>query len=130
MASLMSVTKTTSKIIPASKGILQNVVTGVGADLTMRTVDNLFGSPVQRIASFNVPVIGNVGAIDVINYVGHAGGFKFSRKGLIAVISAKMVTGTLTSLGPIRLPGSGIVSTGPATASSGPTASAPGGASF
>lgn len=126
----MSITKQTSKIIPASKGILQNVVTGVGADLTMRTVDNIFGSPVQRIASFPIPFIGTVGPIDVINYIGHAGGFKLSRKGLIAVLSAKMVTGGLTSLGPIRLPGNSISASGPVTANSGPTASAPGGASF
>ena len=130
MAALASLQRTTSKIIPSSKGIIQNAVTGVGADLTMRTVDNVFGSPVQRIASVNIPFIGPVGAIDFINYVGHAGGFKLSKKGLIAVISAKMVTGTLTALGPIKLPGSGIVSTGPVTAGSGPTASAPGGASF
>lgn len=128
MASLQSITKQTSKIIPASKGLLQNAVTGIGADKVMTTLDNLVGSPVQRIASISLPFIGSVGPIDFINYVGHAGGFRFSKKGLIAVISAKIANNTLTSLGPIRLPGSGQspVSAGGST----PTASAPGGASF
>jgi len=130
MAALASLQRTTAKIIPSSKGIIQNVVTGVGSDLTMRTLDNIVGSPVQKIASFNLPFIGNVGPIDFLNYIGHAGGFKMSKKGLIAVIAAKMVTGTLTALGPIKLPGAGVVSAGPVTATAAPTSSAPGGASF
>ena len=69
MASLQSVTKFTNKIVPTSKGIIQNVVTGIGADQTMRLVDNVFGSPVQKIFSFNLPIIGNVGTIDLLNYI-------------------------------------------------------------
>lgn len=128
MAALASITKTTSKIIPTSKGILQNIVTGIGANSLMTTIDNMVGSPVQRIASINLPFIGAVGPIDFINYVGHAGGFKFSKKGLIAVISAKVANNTLTALGPIRLPGAG--ATSPSAGGTAPTASAPGGASF
>ena len=104
MAALQSVTKFTGKIVPTSKGIIQNVVTGIGADQTMRLVDNVFGSPVQKIFSFNLPVIGNVGPIDLLNYVAHAGGFKISKRGFVAVGAAKLVAGTLTNLGPIRLP--------------------------
>lgn len=126
MAALASITKQTSKIIPASKGILQNAVTGIGADRLMTILDNLVGSPVQRIASIPLPFVGTVGPIDFINYVGHAGGFKFSKKGLIAVISAKVANNTLTALGPIRLPGSAS-NPSPQVA---PTAQAPGGASF
>ncbi len=118
MASLQSITKQTSKIIPASKGLLQNAVTGIGADKVMTTLDNLVGSPVQRIASISLPFIGSVGPIDFINYVGHAGGFRFS------CVFLEVSEG----MGPIRLPGSGISpqSAGGST----PTSSAPGGASF
>ena len=123
----MSITKQTSKIIPASKGVLQNAVTGIGADRLMTILDNMVGSPVQRIASINLPLLGTVGPIDVINYIGHAGGFKLSKKGFIAVISAKVANNALTALGPIRLPGGG---GGASSATSAPTAAAPGGASF
>lgn len=104
MSSLASVTKFTGKIVPASKGVIQNFVTGVGADQTMRLIDNVFGSPVQKIFSVNLPLIGNVGPIDFLNYVAHAGGFKVSKKGLIAVGAAKVSAGVLPSIGPIRLP--------------------------
>ena len=104
MASLQSVTKFTGKIVPTSKGIIQNVVTGIGADQTMRLIDNVVGSPVQKIFSFNLPIIGNVGPIDFLNYVAHAGGFKISKKGFIAIAASKLVAGTLSNIGPIRLP--------------------------
>src|SRR3990167_8621214 len=104
MSSLQSVTKFTGKIVPTSKGIIQNFVTGVGADQTMRLLDNIVGSPVQKIFSVNLPIIGNVGPIDLLNYIAHAGGFKISKKGLISVGAAKMASGVLTNLGPIRLP--------------------------
>ena len=104
MSSLASVTKFTGKIVPTSKGIIQNVVTAIGADQTMRLIDNVVGSPVQKIFSFNLPIIGNVGPIDFLNYVAHAGGFKISKKGFIAVGASKLVAGTLSNIGPIRLP--------------------------
>jgi hypothetical protein len=104
MAALASVTKFTGKIVPTSKGVIQNFVTGVGADSTMRIIDNVFGAPVQRIFSFNIPLLGNIGPIDFLNYVAHAGGFKISKKGFIAVGAAKFANGALTQLGPIRLP--------------------------
>ena len=104
MAALQSVTKFTGKIVPTSKGIIQNFVTGVGADQTMRIVDNVFGSPVQRIFSVNLPILGSIGPIDFLNYIAHAGGFKVSKKGFIAVGAAKVAGGVLQSIGPIRLP--------------------------
>ena len=104
MASLQSVTKFTSKIVPTSKGILQNATTGIGADSLMRLLDNVVGSPVQKIFSINLPLIGNVGPIDFLNYVAHAGGFKISKKGLIAIGAAKIAGGVLPNIGPIRLP--------------------------
>lgn len=104
MASLQSVTKFTSKIVPTSKGILQLATTGIGADSLMRILDNIVGGPIQKIFSVNLPLIGNVGPIDALNYVAHAGGFKISKKGLIAVAAAKMASGVLTNIGPLRLP--------------------------
>ncbi len=113
MASLSLITKQTSKLIPTSKGILQNVVTGVGTDKTLRALDNVVGSPLQRITSFNLPFIGNFGVIDFINYIGHSGGLKISRKGLIAVLSAKAIDGVLPSIGGFSLPGASPAGQGP-----------------
>ena len=104
MALLTSVNKFTSKIVPTSKGVLQNATTGIGADSLMKMLDNLVGSPVQKIASINLPLIGSVGPIDLLNYVAHAGGFRVSKKGLIAVASAKIANGVLPSIGPFKLP--------------------------
>ena len=104
MASLQSVTKFTGKIVPTSKGIIQTAVSGVGTDQVMRLVDSFFGAPVQKIFSINLPIIGNVGPIQFLNYIAHAGGFKISKKGLLAVGFAQMANGVLTNIGPIRLP--------------------------
>ena len=103
-SALQTVTNITGKIVPTSKGIIQNVVTGIGADTTMRLMDNIVGAPVQRIFSFNLPIIGSIGPIDLLNYVAHAGGLKISRKGLIAVAASKVASGALSSIGPIMLP--------------------------
>ena len=77
------------RAVPASKGIIQNSVTGIGFNTVALVVDGIFGSPVSRIFSFNLPFIGPVGPIDVLNYVVHAGGLKMSKKGLVAVLAAK-----------------------------------------
>lgn len=89
-----------------SKGIVTNIVTGTGADQFMRAVDNIFGAPLQRVFSVQVPFLGNVGPIDVINYAIHAGGLKFSTTGFVAVGGAKFVGGTLPVLaGSLSIPG-------------------------
>ena len=54
--------------------------------------------------SFNLPIIGSVGLIDVINYMTHAGGLKISKKGFAAIGASKFVAGVLPSIGPIQLP--------------------------
>ena len=105
MGTAQTILKQTNKIIPTSKGILQNVVTGVGTDKTLRALDNVVGSPLQRIASVNLPFIGSFGVIDFVNYIGHACGFKVSRKGFIAILAAKAVDGVLPSIGGFSLPG-------------------------
>lgn len=102
----LQVTSTLKKVVPASRGIIQNSVTGIGFDQFSRTVDNMFGSPVQRIISIPVPFLGNVGPIDVANYFVHANGLRLSKNGLIAVLSAKIVQGVLPSIGGFQLPNS------------------------
>ena len=126
---LKQITKVTSKIIPATgKGILQNAVTGIGADRVMRLIDGVVGSPVQRLFSFNLPVIGTVGPIEALNYFGHSRGKLVSRAGIIALLSAKIAQQALTQIGPIRLPGAPnlVNPTGATTA----TGQESGGASF
>lgn len=88
------------------RAVVSNIVTGTGVDQFIRAVDNIFGSPLQRVVSFPVPFIGNVGMIDVINYLVHTGGFKLAQSGLVAVAGAKAIGGTLPILaGALPIPG-------------------------
>ena len=91
--------------ITVTKKIVPNIITGTGADQTMRAIDNIFGAPLQRVFSVAVPFLGNVGPIDVINYAVHAGGLKFSSSALTAVAGAKFIGGTLPALPGIPIPG-------------------------
>ena len=104
MAITSSVQKFATKFSAKGTGVLATSASGIGTDMLMRTIDNVVGSPVQRIASFGLPVVGTVGPIDVLNYIVHAGGLKLSKNGLIAVLAAKITAGVLPSIGPIRLP--------------------------
>jgi hypothetical protein len=108
---------------PRKKGIIPTAVSGVGTDITLRFVDRLVGSPLQRFATFPLPVIGGVGVIDIINFLVN-GGPRNMRGGATAVIGAKVMTAGLTSLGPIRIPATQTNPTGSTIAQ------APGGASF
>jgi len=66
-------------------------------------VDGIFGAPVQNFFSLPLPLIGNVGPIDVLNYMIYAPGLKISKRGITAVIAAKLTSGLLPSLGPLNL---------------------------
>jgi hypothetical protein len=99
-----SVQKFGNKLIPQSKTIIQASFTGVGFEQGMKAIDNLIGSPMQRSLSFQVPILGSIGLIDVFNYMVHSGGFKISKKGIAAVGASKFVSGVLPSIGPIQLP--------------------------
>lgn len=101
---LSALQKTTG--ISKKKQIIPNILTGTGFDQLARATDNIFGSPVQRLFSIQLPVIGNTGLIDFLNYVIHAGGVKFDAMGLVAVAGAKFVGGTLPVLaGSLSIPG-------------------------
>lgn len=84
--------------ITVKKQIIPNIVTGAGLGNTIRAVDNIFGSPLQRLFSVPLPFIGNTGVPDFINYLIHSGGFKLSQNGLIAVLGDKAISGTLPLL--------------------------------
>jgi len=87
------------------RGLIPTAVLGTGAEIAMKTVDNIFGSNIQRLASFNLPLIGTVGPIDVLNFF-IFGGIRNMRGGITAVIGSKVLGGGLASIGPISLPGS------------------------
>jgi len=90
------------------KAVVSNIVTGTGVDVFLRRVDNIFGSPIQRLFGFNIPFLGNVGLIDFGNYVIHTGGkiTKNVMPGFIAVAGAKAIEGTLPLLsGTLAIPG-------------------------
>jgi len=106
MGTVQTVVKFGNRFKAGSKGIIGMAASGAGTDAIMRTIDGLVGSPVQRIFSFSIPVLGTIGPIDALNYLVHAGGLKISKNGLIAVAAAKVVSGSLSAIGPISLPGS------------------------
>jgi len=91
---------------PKKRGILPTAVSGIGVDVAMRTIDNLVGAPLQKFAGINLPFVGNVGVIDAMNFLIFSAGGRNIKGGVIAVAGAKVVTGTLPSLGSIQLPGS------------------------
>ena len=101
-----SVQKQVRRFEAGGRSTLGVAAGGIGSDLLMRAIDGVFGSPVQKIFSFNIPVLGTIGPIDILNYMIYAGGLKVSKRGLIAVGAAKLVGGALTNIGPIALPGS------------------------
>ena len=93
-----------NRFIPQSRTMIQAGFTGIGFDQGMKAVDNLIGSPLQKTLSFNLPILGSVGLIDIINYMTHAGGLKVSKKGIAAVGASKFVQGVLPSIGGFQLP--------------------------
>jgi len=104
-----TITKPFNKFVPSSKGLIQNALTGVGFDQLAKALDGVVGSPVQSIFSFQVPILGPVGIIDVINYFLHARNKLISRDGFIAVGAAKFVGGALPAIGGIAIPSVGNV---------------------
>jgi len=101
---------------PAKKGILPTAVLGTGFEVAMKSVDAVFGSPVQRIFSFNLPVFGAVGLIDVINFMAFSNGLKNVRGGVTAVLGAKILQGGITSVGSVVFPGQAAPGAGQAQA--------------
>lgn len=87
------------------KAIIPTIVMGVGIDMTLRAVDRLIGSPLQRFAGINIPFVGNVGVIDLATFLVTSSGGKNIKQGAVAVAGAKFIGGTLPSLGNIQLPG-------------------------
>jgi hypothetical protein len=90
--------------VARKKGIIPTAVSGTGAEIAMKSVDNIFGGVVQNLLSVNLPIVGTIGPIDILNFMIH-GGIKSPKSGLTAVIGSKVLVGGLRSLGPISLPG-------------------------
>lgn len=86
-----SITKPFQNLVPASKKLGTTIITGTGFDAVAKAVDGIFGAPIQRIFSFNFPLIGPIGVLDILNYMVHSRGKLISQNGLIAVAGAKIV---------------------------------------
>ena len=96
------IVKQLNKITPsAGNKILPLAMAGIGFDRLARIVDGLVGSPLQNLLSINLPILGNTGIVDVLNYLAFAPGLKISKNGFIAVAAAKfaMHTGELITCG-------------------------------
>jgi hypothetical protein len=97
--------------VPKTKGIVQPMITGVGFDGVAKFIDGATGGILQSFG-VNVPVVGRISAIDLLNFFVNAGGFKFSRKeGYIAVGAAKLLQAGVGNIRPLNLLGSTNVST-------------------
>ena len=87
------IVKSVSKFVPTSKGVVQNSVSGIGADQLLKIVDNMIGSPMQSFG-ITLPILGRVSVVDGLNYLVHNKGKLMPDKsfnGIIAVGSAKLV---------------------------------------
>jgi len=100
-------TKFAKKFEAGSKGILGTAAGGIGTHMLMTTADNMTGGNVQRILSVNLPIIGQTGIIDALTYMVYANGLKISKKGIIALVAAKIVNNGLANIGPVNIPGFG-----------------------
>lgn len=129
MAFLSGISSKASQLLvgekaPKKRGILPTVASGVGVDITLRAIDKLVGSPMQRFAGFNVPFLGNVGIIDAMNFLIFSAGGRNIKGGVIAVAGAKLIVGGLPSIG--ALTGSiGSVTSGTASSVAQGTSGAP-----
>lgn len=110
-------------MVPKSKGLVQNAITGIGFDQAAKVVDNLVGSPAQRFG-FTLPFVGRISVIDLANFVIHNNGkfipSKKSVNAFVALGAARMVT-----TGNINIPSFsgqfGTAGLNSATATQGPT---------
>lgn len=107
MAGIKSVQKFVSNFEAGGRSVIGTAAGGIGSDILMKTIDNVTGGNVQRLASINIPFLGPVGLIDAFNYMIYAGGAKINKRGIIAVVAAKVATGAITSVGSLNIPGFG-----------------------
>jgi len=112
--------KTVSKLVPKSKGLVQNAITGIGFHQAAIVVDNLIGSPLQRFG-FSLPFVGRLSVIDIANFVIHNNGkimpSKKSTNAIVAVLASRVVR-----TGQINIPSAfGTAGLNSATATQGPT---------
>ena len=112
---LKQIQKNAKRFSANGKGVLSDAAKGIGTDQLMVLIDNkLLGSFVQDSVSLNLPVLGNTGAIDVLNYIANSENpKKFSKSGLTAVLAAKAVRGIIPSIGSFKLPSFGTKATNP-----------------
>lgn len=116
-----------TKLAPESgSGKVKNISTaarvgfsGIGVDQGLKFADNVLARGTLQSIGFNVPILGRLSLIDMINYVAHNNGniVPKSTKPFIALGSAKVVQG-----GRLNIPGAlGQTATGqgPATTQTG-----------
>ena len=91
---------------------------GIGVDQGLKFADNVLARGTLQSVGFNVPILGRVSLIQVINYLAHNGGnvVPKSTKPLIALGSAAVV-----QTGRLNIPGasSSPAGQGPATSNAG-----------
>lgn len=92
---LKQVSKTARKFSTEGTGVLTQSAKGIGTNRLMRFVDNTIVG--GRISSVGIPVpfIGRIDLVDGLNYMVHAGGLKFNKKGIVSLIAAKVEMGVL-----------------------------------
>ena len=87
------------------------MVTGIGFDGIAKFVDGATGGILQSFG-VNLPVVGRISAIDLLNFYVNSGGFHFKRKeGYLAVGAAKLLQTGVGNIRPLNLLGANQVST-------------------
>jgi len=120
---MVQILKSLNKIAPASKGIIQNSVTGIGTASVLQIADSFVGSPAQTFGIV-LPILGiRISLIDLANYLIHSKGkLAVNKNAIVAVLASKFAQGAVT-LGGI----SALSVTGSLTGSPGASAGIPGG---
>lgn len=107
----MAMLKSVTGLVPKTKGIVQPMVTGIGFDGIAKFVDGATGGILQSFG-VNVPVVGRISAIDLLNFYVNQGGFNFKRKeGYLAVAAAKLLQTGVGNIRPLNLLNNTAVST-------------------
>lgn len=88
--------------VPAvTKGVIPTTMVYVGVDTVFTFIDNIVGSPLQRIGA-TVPLLGRFSVKDVITYMTVARGFRFNTDTAIAFFANKFLGAGQASTSQIR----------------------------
>jgi len=114
---IMRLSKTlTGDAQPGKKGVIPTAILGTGVFVTLSALDStILGNRLQAI-SISLPLVGNFGIIDAINFAIFFTGKSRVRSAVTAVVGSKLITGAVSIAGLVGgLPG-GVAAAGGSSA--------------